>query len=210
MVIVEVNTLLPCGSAGTCLIVSDANITGQSFSGGTIHFTATGHSGKTGFANVTIPRLAASDITGTRVSLNGFILPGSAVTISSNDIDYFIYVTFTFRSPVNVDIQLVQPNGPSHTSGLSPVIMYGGLAGIASVMVVAIVILAIRRRKPQVFNTDSHPHTGHATFEPASTPLQPQSNSGRITRLLIYSQFILVVGLLSSLSYEYQSNIFMR
>jgi hypothetical protein len=209
MVIVETDTLLPCGSAGTCLIMSDANITGPSFSGGTIHFTATGRSGKTGFANVTIPRLAASDITGTRVSLNGFTLPASAVTISSNDIDYFIYVTFTFRSPVSVDIHLVQPSGPSNTSGLSPVIMYGGSAGIAIVIVVAIGILVIRRRKLRMSNTVSHVHRGLATIEPTIKPLQTQDR-GRTTCLLIYGQFILVVGLLSSLSYEYQSNIFMR
>jgi hypothetical protein len=147
MVIVAANTQLACGSFGTCLIESDASIIGPTYSSGTIHFTATGPSGTTGFANVTVPRIATSNISRTQVLVNGAILPGNSVTITGNGVDYFIFFNFTFHSPANVDIQLSQLARSGNFFGASSFLIYAGLAGISIATIGVVAFLVVRRKK---------------------------------------------------------------
>jgi hypothetical protein len=147
MVIVVATTQLACGSFGTCLIVSDASISNPSYNGGTIHFAATGLSGLSGFANVTIPRTATSDVGNTHVLVNGAILSGNSVTTTGNGIDYFIFFNFTFHSPVNVDIELSQLNRSSNLFGISSIFIYAGIVGIAIATIGVVAVLGVRRKK---------------------------------------------------------------
>jgi len=162
MVVVVANTQLACGSFGTCLIVSDASISNPSYNGGTIHFAATGPSGMSGFANVTIPRTATSDVSDTHVLVNGAILPGNSVAITGNGIDYFIFFNFTFHSPVNVDIELSQLSRSSNFLGVSLILIYAGIAGIAIATIGVVAVLAVRRKKTRSMTTSrsSKPSSG--------------------------------------------------
>jgi hypothetical protein len=189
MVIVVANTQVACGSFGTCLILSDASITGPSYSSGIIHFTADGPSGTSGFANVTIPRTATSNVNSTHVVVNGVALSGGSVAIAGNGIDYFIFFTFNFQTPVNVDIQLSQLNHSSNLFGVSPVIIYAGAIAFATIIVGFVAILVHRRKKRRAtISSDSsseiitQPLSPATERDPACTALHSLVNVPFITK----------------------------
>ncbi len=69
-----------------------------------LSFTATGQTGTTAFANVTIPKSALPNINALQVRINGTIV---TPTITSNSTSFFVYFTFTFHSAIIIQIQLV-------------------------------------------------------------------------------------------------------
>jgi hypothetical protein len=156
-VIVAADTIIPCGSFGNCLILSDTRISGPSYNGGMIHFAATGLPGASGFANVTIPRAATSNITDTHVLVNGAVLPGNSVTITGNGLDYFIFFNFTFHSPVNVDIQLSESGRSSNPLGISQILVFAGIAGVFAIATIGIgAVVAVRRKKRARMSISTH------------------------------------------------------
>jgi hypothetical protein len=84
--------------------MSDATITNFSGNSTLLSFTATGQTGTTAFANVTIPKSAVPNINAVQVRINGTIV---TPTITSNSTSDFVYFTFTFHSTFVIQIQLV-------------------------------------------------------------------------------------------------------
>ena len=115
----------------------------------TIHVEADGPSGAHGYANVTVPKSNIPNIDQLHVFVDNSKLSSSAVIISSNSTDYFIYFTFTFHSPVLIDIQLTAPelipNAPT-ILGLVPTLFYE-IIGVLAVIVIVSAVLVLRRRR---------------------------------------------------------------
>jgi len=119
--------------------------------GNTIHVEATGPHGAAGYANVTVPKSDVPHLDTLHVFVDNNKLTSSAVTITSNSTDYFIYFTFTFHSPVLIDIQLTAPeptpNAPT-IFGLDPTLFYEVIGALVSaVVVISVVLLTLRRRR---------------------------------------------------------------
>jgi hypothetical protein len=144
-----------CGHDLSCSVLSNSTLSNIKFAGNTIHIEADGPHGASGFANVTVPKSAVPHIETLHVFVDNSKLASSAVSITSNSTDYFVYFTFTFHSPVKIDIQLASPapeptpNAPS-ILGLDPAIFYSLIGGIL-VVVLAVSALAYRaaRKKPK-------------------------------------------------------------
>lgn len=137
---------LKCGGDRDCSIESDAPLSDVRFGDKKIHFTVDGTAGARGSVNVTIPRSAVSDIDRIEVSVDGTKLPRSALMIASDDASYHLYFSFTFHSPVVIDIDLA----PAVTIlGLAPLTLYG-IVGAGIVVVVIGGILAVLRRRTAV------------------------------------------------------------
>jgi hypothetical protein len=114
-----------------------------------IHIEATGTRGAVGYANVTVPKSAVPRIETLHVFVDNSKLGSSSVTITSNSTSYFVYFTFTFHSPVIIDIQLTAPENTASAPnilGLDPTLFYG-LIGLLAVAVVAIAAFTVRKRK---------------------------------------------------------------
>jgi hypothetical protein len=71
--------------------------------------------------------------------------------MTSNSTAYFIYFTFTFHSPVLIDIQLTAPENtaPAPILGLDPTLFYG-LIGILVIFIVALAAFVARSRRKHV------------------------------------------------------------
>ncbi len=137
---------MKCGGDRDCSIESDAPLSDVRFGDKKIHFTVDGTAGARGSVNVTIPRSAVSDIDRIEVSVDGTKLPRSALMIASDDASYHLYFSFTFHSPVVIDIDLA----PAVTIlGLAPLTLYG-IVGAGIVVVVIGGILAVLRRRTAV------------------------------------------------------------
>ena len=119
--------------------------------GNTIHVEATGPHGAAGYANVTVPKSDIPHLDTLHVFVDNNKLTSSAVTITSNSTDYFIYFTFTFHSPVLIDIQLTAPaptpNAPT-ILGLDPTLFYEIVGALVAVIIVAVALVFLRSRKP--------------------------------------------------------------
>jgi len=115
----------------------------------TFHVEADGPPGAHGYANVTVPKSEIPNISQLHVFVDNSKLPGSAVAVTSNSTDYFIYFTFTFHSPVLIDIQLTSPeqtpNAPT-ILGLDPTVFYEILGGLAAAIEIVSATFMIRRR----------------------------------------------------------------
>jgi hypothetical protein len=76
-------------------------------------------------------------------------LTRSAVTTTSNSTNYFIYFTFTFHSPVQIDNQLAapeaSPNAPT-TLGLDPTLFYEIIGALLAAVVIVSAALLVHRR----------------------------------------------------------------
>ena len=138
-----------CGHDQSCSVMSNSTLTHVKFAGITIHAEADGPKGAHCYANITVPKSAIPNIDNLHVFVDNNKLARSDVTITSNSTDYFIYFTFTFHSPVQIDIQLTAPeNAPSLILGLDPTLFYeivGALVAIL-VVVVAVAVRATRHR----------------------------------------------------------------
>jgi hypothetical protein len=131
--------------------LSNATLTNVRFAGNTIHVEATGAHGAVGYANVTVPKSAVPHIDTLHVFVDNSKLGSSSVTITSNSTSSFIYFTFTFHSPVMIDIQLTAPENTApvpNILGVDPTLFYG-LIGLLAVVLVVIAAFTVRkRRKP--------------------------------------------------------------
>jgi hypothetical protein len=127
--------------------LSNATLTNIRFAGNTIHVEATGAHGAVGYANVTVPKSAVPHTDTLHVFIDNSKLDSSSVTITSNSTSYFIYFTFTFHSPVMIDIQLTAPENtaPAPILGLDPTLFYG-LMGLLAIIVVALAVFTVRKR----------------------------------------------------------------
>jgi len=85
-------------------VSSDATIANFTANSTLLSFTATGQTGTSAFANVTIPKSAVSNIIALQVRINGTVV---TPTITSNSTSFFVYFTFTFHSTFLIQIQLV-------------------------------------------------------------------------------------------------------
>jgi len=139
-----------------CVIQSNATLSKISFAGTTVHVEADGTSGAHGYANATVPRSEIQNTNQVQVIVDNSKLDRSALMITSNSSDYFIYFTFTFHSPVLIDIQLGTPqNGANRILGVDLTIFYG-LAGVVLVLLVgASVAYRTSKHRPR---TVSLPH----------------------------------------------------
>jgi hypothetical protein len=97
-------TATTCGTGCTATVSSDATITNFTGNSTQLSFIASGQSGTTGFANITIPRSAVPNIGALRVTINGTVV---VPTITSNSTDYFVYFTFTFHSTFAIQVFLI-------------------------------------------------------------------------------------------------------
>ncbi len=143
-----------CGRGEFCSIQSNATLSKISFAGVTIHAEADGPSGAHGYANVTIPKPNIPNINQLRVFVGNSNLSSSVIK-SSNSMDYFIYFTFAFHSPVLIDIQLSAPENPTSTvQGLDyPAIFYRSIAAIAVLVVLVVALVSYRISKTRVENS---------------------------------------------------------
>ena len=140
-----------CGHNLSCAVQSNATLTKIRFAGNTIHVEADGTPGAYGFANVTVPKPSIPNINQLHVFVDNNKLSSSAVTITSNSTTYFIYFTFTFHSPVLIDIQLATPeSAPSLILGLDPALFYEIGATVAVIVTIStsLVIRRARRTRP--------------------------------------------------------------
>ena len=118
--------------------------------GNTLHIEADGPHGAHGYANVTVPKSEIPNIDDMHVFVDNNKL-NSGVTITSNSTAYFVYFTFTFHSPVKIDIQLSAPqqtpNAPTFL-GIDQTLFYEIIGGIiAAIVIVSAVVVVTRRRK---------------------------------------------------------------
>jgi len=127
--------------------------------GNTIHVEATGPHGAAGYANVTVPKSDVPHLDTLHVFVDNNKLTSSAVTITSNSTDYFIYFTFTFHSPVLIDIQLTTPQTTANAPtilGIDATLFYEIIGAlVAAVVIAASAAVMLRRRgrpKAPVFN----------------------------------------------------------
>src|SRR5207253_7083959 len=140
-----------CGHGLSCSVLSNATLSNIKFAGNTIHVEADGPHGAQGYANVTVPKSDVPQIDTLHVFVDNNKLSTSSVTITSNSTAYFIYFTFTFHSPVLIDIQLTAPeptpNAPT-IFGLDPTLFYEVIGALVSaVVVISVVLLTLRRRR---------------------------------------------------------------
>ena len=138
-----------CGHDLSCSVLSNSTLTNVKFAGITIHAEADGPRGTHGYANITVPKTAIHNIDNLHVFVDNSKLARSDVTITSNSTDYFIYFTFTFHSPVQIDIQLTTPeNTPSLILGFDPTLFYEIVGALVTVfaVIIAVTVMATRRR----------------------------------------------------------------
>jgi hypothetical protein len=136
-----------CGGNNECSVESSSNLTRVQVVGHHITLTAVGVKGTTGFANVTIPKGAVPSISRLTVTVDGNILPSSSITITSNSTDYFVYFTFTFHSPVSMDIDFAPPqNAANLTLGLDTNLFYEIVAGVIAVVMLVSATFVVRRK----------------------------------------------------------------
>jgi len=77
-------------------------------------------------------------------------LSSSTVFVSSNSTDYFIYFTFTFHSPVQIDIELSSPAPvPNLVLGLDPTLFYEIVGAIVAIVIVTIAVVYRGSRRPR-------------------------------------------------------------
>src|SRR6267143_355467 len=139
------------GHEVSCSVRSNSTLSNVRFAGNTIHVEATGPHGAVGYANVTVPKSDVPHLDTLHIFIDNSRLSSSSVTITSNSTAYFIYFTFTFHSPVLIDIQLTAPENAATPNilGLDPTIFYA-LIGVLVVLVVAIAAFALRKRKSAI------------------------------------------------------------
>jgi len=101
-----------------------------------------------GYANVTIPKSDVPHIETLHVFVDNSPLGGSSVTITSDSTAYFVYFTFTFHSPVLIDIQLTAPENAATPNilGLDPTLFYEIVGALVAVVVVVSAAFVVRRR----------------------------------------------------------------
>jgi YVTN family beta-propeller protein len=124
-----------CGRGLFCVVQSNATLSRISFAGITVHVEADGPSGAHGYVNATVPRSEIGNTNQIKVFVDNSQLDKSALMITSNSSGYFVYFTFTFHSPVLIDIQLGTPQNGNQILGVDPTIVYA-LAGVVLVLLV--------------------------------------------------------------------------
>ena len=136
-----------CGHDLSCSVLSNSTLSKIRFAGNTIHLEATGARGAVGYANVTVPKSAVPHIDTLHVFVDDKKLGSSSVIITSNSTAYFIYFTFTFHSPVTIDIQLTAPENaaPAPILGLDPTLFYG-LIGLLAIIIIVVALAAFTVR----------------------------------------------------------------
>ncbi len=92
---------------------------------------------------MTVPQSEIPNIDHLHVFVDNSKLDSSAVTITSDSTNYYIYFTFTYHSPVLIDIQLT---ASTSILGLDPTLFYAliGLTGI----IIAVIAASRKRKKP--------------------------------------------------------------
>ena len=139
-----------CGHDLSCSVKSNSTLSNVKFAGNTIHFEATGSPGTLGYASVTVPKSNIPNINELHVFVDNSKLGSSSVTITSDSADYFIYFTFSFHSPVEIDIQLTNiENAPTLILGVDPTLFYEMVGALAVIVIVAAALVYRRSRKPR-------------------------------------------------------------
>ncbi len=142
-----------CGENDTCTVLSNSTISNADADRSKITLTATGNKGTIGFANVTVPRAAVPNINRLRVIVDGARLPSSALTITMNATDYFVYFTFAFHSPVSIEVDYNPP--PETILGLDPSVFYSTLVGLLMIAVFVAGIGFYRKRRVRNINSQA-------------------------------------------------------
>ena len=142
------STPIGCGTGCTASITSDATISNVVSTSTTIRFTASGQSGTTAFANVTISKSSVPSLNALQVSLDG---NPTTPSITSGSTDYFVYFTFpATSSPAPIEIRFAATPTPESTAplifGLPTSLLTGIVAAIAAI-VSALIGLVYRTSK---------------------------------------------------------------
>jgi len=139
-----------CGNNLSCSVQSNATLSNIRYAGVTVHVEADGPSGAHGYANVTVPKSNIPNIDQLHVFVDNSKLSSSTVFVSSNSTDYFIYFTFTFHSPVQIDIELSSPAPvPNLVLGLDPTLFYEIVGAIVAIVIVTIAVVYRGSRRPR-------------------------------------------------------------
>ena len=98
---------------------------------------------------MTVPKSDIPNISQLHVLVDNKKLADSAVTVTSNSTAYFIYFTFTFYSPVLIDIQLSSPENAATPTvlGLDPMLFYEMVGALAAAIVIVSAALVMGRRR---------------------------------------------------------------
>ena len=145
---VQSSTPIGCGTGCTASITSDATISNVVSTSTTIRFTASGQSGTTAFANVTISKSSVPSLNALQVNLDG---NPTTPSITSGSTDYFVYFTFpATSSPAPIEIRFAATPTPESTAplifGLPTSLLTGIVAAIAAI-VSALIGLVYRTSK---------------------------------------------------------------
>ena len=129
------STPIGCGTGCTASITSDATISNVVSTSTTIRFTASGQSGTTAFANVTISKSSVPSLNALQVSLDG---SPTTPSITSSSTDYFVYFTFpATSSPAPIEIRFAATPTPENAAplifGLPTSLLTAIVAAIAAI-----------------------------------------------------------------------------
>jgi YVTN family beta-propeller protein len=139
-----------CGQGLTCSIRSNAALSNVRFTGNTIRFTATGPLETQAYANMTVPKAAIQNIHSVHVRVNHNSIDDSAMIVTSDGTNYYLYITFALHSAVEIDIELAPTADVRLTIfGLDPPILFGTTAFILAIAPLG-ALVALRRKKRSV------------------------------------------------------------
>ena len=137
-----------CGTKNICQLTANVTISNVKSAGSTIHFTANGPHGITGYANVTIPAPSLPNPNSLEVIVDKAQLPQSAVEIKLDPTGhaYLVHFTFTIHGPVNVDLLLggSQPQLASHQPLIRLTPTSIGIIGVSIAVCASIGVEAFR------------------------------------------------------------------
>jgi len=133
---------IECGRRDLCYIMTNVTIFNIKSGANTIHFTAEGPHGITGYANLTIPLTSLPSIDNLQIIVDKGLLPRAAVetTMDLTGRSYLVYFTFIVHGPVNIDINL-GPSASQPASALQFIRLDPTSMGILGVLILVIASL---------------------------------------------------------------------
>ncbi len=140
---------IECGRRDLCYIITNVTISNIKSGGNTIHFTAEGPHGITGYANLTIPLTSLPSLDNLQIIVDKSQLPPAAVDIKMDlaGRSYLVYFTFIVHGPVNIDVNLgssaSKPAPALRSITLDPTSM--GILGILILVIASLGFEAARK-----------------------------------------------------------------
>jgi len=167
---------IECGRRDLCYIITNVTISNIKSGANTIHFTAEGPHGITGYANLTIPLTSLPSIDNLQIIVDKGQLPraGFETTMDLTGRSYLVYFTFIVHGPVNVDINLgssaSQPASALQFIKLDPTSM--GILGILILVIASLGFEAARKVRASRRGQSSSARRGAGGRKPRWLPTQ--------------------------------------